>query len=302
MEAFFQWSLDLIATLQQIHPALHVVFRGITFLGQPQFYVLLLPVLFWCVDVGLGARLGVFLLLSSQLNAALKNLFRQPRPCDFDPSLRLAWFEGYGLPSGHAQFVVVVWGTMAVWVRRRWFWGVAIVLMVLIGLSRIYLGVHFPTDVLAGWMVGALSLAVYLVVHPRLEAWLVDLRLGQQLLLAVAVPAVLLSTNPTESNAMAMGTLVGAGVGVSLLYRYVPFSVSGPGWQRIVRLLLGGAILVLLYAGVAMLLPGEESSLHLLSQFFLFGLVGLWTTLGAPWLFKVLRLAPGPPRPAVRRE
>lgn len=293
MEEFFQWSLELIATLQQIHPALHVVFRGITFLGQPHFYVLLLPVLVWCVDVGLGARLGVFLLLSSHLNAALKSLFRQPRPCDFDPNLQLAWFEGYGLPSGHAQFVVVVWGTIAVWVRKCWFWGVVIVLMVLMGLSRIYLGVHFPTDVLAGWMVGALSLVVYVVVQPKLEAWLVDLRMGQQLFLALAVPTVLLITHPTKSNAMAMGTLAGAGAGLPLLHRYVAFSARGLWWQRILRLLAGGAILVLVYVGFEMVLPGEESSLYVGSQFLLFGLVGLWTTLGAPWLFRVLRLAPG---------
>ena len=103
MEALLQWGLDLIVVIQQVRgPALDSIFRAITFSGAEEFYLLLLPVLFWCVDFGLGARVGLFLLLSSYLNVYLKDLFHQPRPFDLDPSLQLTPAEGYGLPSGHA--------------------------------------------------------------------------------------------------------------------------------------------------------------------------------------------------------
>jgi membrane-associated phospholipid phosphatase len=219
LEQFINWSLDLIRAMQQIHPALHLFFRGFTFLGQPQFYVLILPLLLWCVDVRLGARVAVFLLMSSQLNAVLKGVFQQPRPCDFDPSLQMAWFEGYGLPSGHAQFVIIFWGAIAAWERRRWLWVLTVVLTVLVGFSRVYLGVHFPHDVLAGWAIGGVSLVLYLVLQPPLERWLGELDLRWQVLLAAGVPLALFAGSPGKSVATAMGSLAGAGVGFTLARR-----------------------------------------------------------------------------------
>jgi membrane-associated phospholipid phosphatase len=287
-------SLELIAAMQQIHPALHVFFRAFTFLGQPQFYVAILPLLFWCVDVRLGARVAVFLLLSSQLNSVLKGLFHQPRPCDFDPSLQLAWFEGYGLPSGHAQFVVVFWGALAAWARRRWLWVLTVVLGFLVGFSRIYLGVHFPQDVVLGWAVGGLSLVLYLAVQPGFEGWLSELALRWQLLLAAGVPLVLFVTSPGKSVATAMGALAGAGVGFALTRRYVPFSPEGPMWQRVVRFLVGAAAVVPLYAAMETMPYLEDSWMYLALRFGYFVVIGLWTTLGAPWVFKLLRLADAP--------
>jgi membrane-associated phospholipid phosphatase len=291
VEDLVNWSLDLIRALQQIHPLLHVFFRGFTFLGQPQFYVLFLPLLLWCVDVRLGARAAAFLLLSSQLNAVLKGVFHQPRPCDFDPTLQMAWFEGYGLPSGHAQFVVLFWGAIAAWARRRWLWVLTVVLTLLVGFSRFYLGVHFPQDILAGWAIGGLSVVLYLVLHPGMERRLAELDLRWQLLLATGVPVALFVSLPGKNVATAMGTLAGAGVGFALARRYVPFSPDGPPWQRVLRFLVGAAIVVPLYGAVALVSPAEGSWLPLAFRFAQFAVVGLWATLGAPWLFKALGLA-----------
>ena len=299
MDPLTIWSLELIAAMQQIHPALHLFFQSFTFLGQPQFYVLVLPLLMWCVDVRMGVRVGVFLLYSSQLNAVLKGLFQLPRPCDFDPSLQLAWFEGYGMPSGHAQFVVAFWGAIAAWARRRWLWALAVVLMLIVGLSRIYLGVHFPQDVLVGWAVGGLSLALYLAVQPGVESWLGELELRWQLLLAAGVPLILFVISPGKSVATAMGALAGAGVGFALARRYVPFSASGPTWQRFLRFVVGAAVVVPLYAVMEVLSPAEGSWMYLAFRFSYFVVIGLWTTLGAPWVFKVLHLAQDAEHPSV---
>ncbi|MDH4207510.1 MAG: phosphatase PAP2 family protein [Anaerolineae bacterium] len=294
MDPLTSWSLDFIAAMQQIHPALHLLFGAFTFLGQPQFYVLVLPLLLWCVDVRLGARVGIFLLLSSQLNTVLKDLFHQPRPSDFDPSLQLAWFEGYGLPSGHAQLVVVFWGAIAAWARRRWLWILVGLLAALVGFSRVYLGVHFPQDVVAGWAIGGLSLVLYIVVQGGLERRLAELELGWQILLAAGVPLVLFVTSPGKSVATAMGTLAGAGVGFALSRRYVPFSPAGPMWQRFLRFVVGAAVMVPLFMVLEVAPFVEGSWPYLALRFSYFVVIGLWTTLGAPWVFKILRLADAP--------
>lgn len=293
MEPFLQWGLDLIIAIQQVHgPELDSIFRAITFMGEDEFYLLLLPLIFWCVDFGAGARLTVLFLLSAYLNLYLKDLFQQPRPFDLEPSVQLAPAEGYGLPSGHAQSAVVVWGAIAAWVSKRWFWAAAIGLMVVIGFSRIYLGVHFPTDVLAGWLVGAILVSLYLAMQSGVTTRLSRLGLGQQVALAVAVPLVLLLIHPVKDAAMTMGALAGAGTGLALTYRYVPFSARGPWWQRALRFLTGGVIVVLLYGLIKIVFPGEESALYLVFRFLGFGAIGVWASLGGPWFFRLLRLVP----------
>jgi len=299
MDSILQWGLDLIIAIQQIHgPVLDSIFRAITSIGEEEFFLFLLPLLFWCVDFGMGVRLTVLLLFSSYLNVSLKGFLQQPRPFDLDPSVQLSDAEGYGLPSGHAQSATVVWGYVAAWSRKRWAWGVAIALVVLIGFSRIYLGVHFPTDVLAGWAIGAVLLALYLALQPGTERWLSRLSLGQQVLLALAVPLVLLLIHPVKDTTTAMGVLAGAGVGLALEHRYVPFSALGPWRQRILRFIIGGVIVVALYLGLKMVFPGEGSAFYLAFRFLRFWIIGVWVSLGAPWFFRRLGLAPKDKRPA----
>jgi membrane-associated phospholipid phosphatase len=292
MEAIWQWGLDLIRTVQLVHgPALDAVFKAITFMGEEEFFLILLPLIFWCVDFAVGVRLAFACLLSAYTNAGLKDLFAHPRPFDLDPTVKLHEAEGYGLPSGHSQEAVVVWGTIAAGFRRTWLWIGAILLMVLIGFSRIYLGVHFPTDVLGGWAVGAIFLAAYLALEPRVTAWLRQAGLAVQFVLAVAVPLVLLLVHPTADTACPMAVLMGMGVGIALTRRVAPYSAAGPMWQRAVRFLVGAIVLLVLYFGLKLAFPGEGEPLYFVLRVVRYVLVGLWAGLGAPWLFRRLRLA-----------
>ena len=291
VEAILQWGLSLIVAMQQVHgPALDNFFRAITFMGEEEFYLLLLPMLFWCVDFGLGARLAIIFMLSLWLNIGLKDLFHQPRPFDFDPTVMLHSAEGYGLPSNHAQSAVVAWGSIALWGRRPWLWAVAVGLMFLIGSSRVYLGVHFPTDVLVGWAVGVLLLVIYAAVEPIIRESLLKLNIWLQMLLALAVPVALLLVHPGIYTAMATGVLAGIGLGLALTRRYVSFSVDGRWWHYAVRFIIGSAVVFALYRGLKVISPVEESAFYMAFHFLSYGLVGVWASLGAPWLFQKLKL------------
>ena len=293
-ESLLQWGIDLIIAIQQVHgPALDNIFRAITFLGEADFYLLLLPLIFWCVDSGLGARLAVLVLFSSYLNVDLKDLFQQPRPFDINPSVRLSDVEGYGLPSGHAQTSTVFWASIAIRAHKTWFSVVAIGLIVMIGFSRIYLGVHFPTDVLAGWLIGGTLLGLYLVLEPRISRGLVQLRLRFQVLLALAVPLVLLLIHPIDYTAYFMGMLAGIFSGLALAHRYIPWKVCGPWWHRALRFLIGGTVMFALQLGIKAILPSEEgTAFYLVLRFLGSGIIGIWVSLGAPLLFRLLKLVP----------
>jgi hypothetical protein len=223
--------------------------------------------------------------LSGYLNHALKQLLAQPRPYDLAPGINLVPEYGYGLPSGHAQGAVVTWGLLAWHARRRWAWAAAAALMLAIGASRVYLGVHFPTDVLGGWLVGAVVLAACAVAlrwfagrSPRMPWWV--------WLAAVSLLAALALLADTDPQAVAMvASLWGFTVGYLLRRRFFPGGEGGAVLRRLLRLPLGLAVLFGLYLGLKALLPLPLRALR-------YGLVGGWAALGAPLLFQWVGLAP----------
>ena len=294
MDSILRWGIDLITVVQQVRsPLLDGLFKAITFLGDEEAYLLILPLLFWCVDWRMGTRVGAIFLLSTFVNVGLKDVLKQPRPFDLEPSVAASCAEGYGLPSGHSQGAVVLWGAVAAWARKRWVWAVALLLMLLIGFSRIYLGVHFPTDVFVGWVLGALLLGAYLLWGPGVERWLARLPLWTHLLLGALLPPLLLATHPVKDSTAAMATLCGLGVGVPLMARFAPLAAPRGWWERLARYVLGLAVTLLLYIALKALFPGEESGFYLPFRFLRFALLGLWVSLGAPWLFRVARLSRG---------
>lgn len=292
MPPILRFGLDLIAAVQRCQsPFLVGIFRGFSFLGEEMAFLVLLPFFLWCVDYTLGLRVGFLFLISNAVNTGLKDLFRQPRPFDHEPSVKLSSAEGYGLPSGHAQTAVVVWGMAAAWARKTWCRVAAILLMALIGFSRIYLGVHFPTDVLAGWAIGAALLAVFITLEPRASNRLARMGLGWQAVLSLLIPIELLLLYPTKDTVTIFGTLAGVALGASFARAFLDFDARGAWPRRAARYILGALVMLALYFGLKAVLPGESSRFYLAFRFIRYGLVGLWAALGAPWFFIRLRLA-----------
>ncbi len=292
MQSVMEWGLQVIVFVQQVHePLLDRIFRAISFLGEEQFYLLFLTALMWAVNFRAGAGLAIAFLLSVYINSVTKDALDLPRPFELDPSVGLDRASGGGLPSGHAQNGLVVWGGLAAWAGRTWLWAVAVAIVLLLGFSRIYLGVHFPTDVLGGYLIGAVILLLYLRWQDALPRTFAALPMSVQMLLAVLVPIVLAAAWPTGDTVSAMGTLAGLSVGLVLTHRYVTFDTGGSWWQRAVRFLVGAAGLILIYVGLSAVFPREGESLYVILRFARFGLLGVWAALGAPWIFRLLRLS-----------
>jgi undecaprenyl-diphosphatase len=109
------------------------------------------------------------------LNMVMKNLFLRPRP-DVVPHLRDVASSSF--PSGHAMESAIIYltlGAMLMRVAERrltkiYCLGWALLLTFLVGMSRVYLGVHYPTDVLAGWIMGFVWASICWLVAQRFEA------------------------------------------------------------------------------------------------------------------------------------
>jgi undecaprenyl-diphosphatase len=270
-----------------------------TSLGYKGVYLFVFPVVYWCIDKQIGVSLGYVSLLSSWINSALKYTFRIPRPSD--PRIRVLWPDPQpSFPSGHAQNAVVNWGYLAYRFRNPVFWVVAIIAIVGIGLSRVVVGVHFPQDVIAGWVIGLVVLVVFALAEPPVSRWVNRQGTAVQLVIAVGLPLVLIYLHPadtlghypSEGAITAMSALAGLGVGVIMERAWVRFRVEGAWWRRVLRFLAGLIVVGLFYGAPKLLLPDDLAhELEATVRFARYALLGWAGAFLAPWLFVHLHLA-----------
>ena len=300
LQSMVPWGTEAIIWTQSLsNDWLDTVFIFFPSLGYEEFYLLLLPLVYWCVHRRIGIGLGYVSLLSAWVNSAIKYACRIPRPAD--PRIRIPLPEtSPSFPSGHAQNAVVNWGYLAYRLRYAIFWGVAIIAIVGIGLSRVVLGVHYPQDVIAGWLIGLVLVTLFIWAEPAVTRWLGRQVTVVQLLLAVGVPLLLIFVHPAdleghlpaEGAIVPMSALIGLGVGVIMERAWVRFRVDGVWWRRGLRFVVGLVVVGVLYVGPKLLLPHDlPFNLEATLRFVRYTLLGWAVAFLAPWIFVWLRLA-----------
>ncbi|MBC8497233.1 MAG: phosphatase PAP2 family protein, partial [Chloroflexi bacterium] len=164
--------MDIVLFLQNLGDGLAPVMQFFTSLGFEEFYLVIMPAIYWCFDTVIGARLAIMLVITTGVNAVLKIAFHSPRPFWVSNEVQAMSSEtSFGIPSGHSQNAVSLWGIWAASMKRRWAWIVAIVVAFMIGISRLYLGMHFPTDVLIGWTIGLILLWAFIRLESHTLQW-----------------------------------------------------------------------------------------------------------------------------------
>lgn len=184
---------------------------AITHLGSGPGVISLALLYAWWVDPAGGRKLGVLLGFSWLLNLTLKELFALPRPFDAEidtaSEAARATARGPGFPSGHTQATATFWFFLAGHRRNRWLLGVAFVMVVLVGLSRVWLGVHYPLDVLGGLAAGVVLawLGVRAPEPPRLPLW------SAPLWILAGMPVVLTNESFAEAAGLTVGMFLAPG-------------------------------------------------------------------------------------------
>lgn len=325
METLHDVELWLISLLQSLGIWLGAPMKAVTLLGNEEFNLLAMPALYWCVNAALGLRMAIILLLSTMGTAALKFAFHSPRPYWLGEQVQgLSSETTFGLPSTHAANAIAVWGVPFTFFKPGGVRAILGIVIFLIGFSRIYLGVHFISDVLVGWLLGGLFLFVYLRLETPILTRLRKLSLTNLILLAFVSSLLLIvicmfardihgewqipevwvqnalaaSEEPIdpfnlETAFTAAGTWFGMLAGIAWLYHHQGkmFDTSGTILQRLLRFILGVAGIFILWYLLGKVFPRDVDMLSFSLRFVRYSLVGLWVSALAPLLFQKLGLA-----------
>ncbi|MBE3575558.1 MAG: phosphatase PAP2 family protein [Firmicutes bacterium] len=279
------WQLAALRYLQSIHtPQLDQVFYWITMGGSASFYLVLLPILYWCVNKRLAFRTGVVFLLSVYVNDVAKGFFHTPRP---DPAqVRVIHPEtggGYAFPSGHTQDASTFWVYLAAASRQAWVWILGILAIVAVGLSRLYLGVHWPEDVLGGLLIGVLIAVIALRITESLDQSVRMDAFWLQLLVALGLPLLLLLLSQSPMALKVVGFLEGLSAGYVLDGAVLNFHPRASLGKQVIKVFIGLAVLFLLQTGLKNVFPAGA-----MYSVLRYAIMGFWASFLAPALFVLL--------------
>jgi membrane-associated phospholipid phosphatase len=264
------------------------VFSIITELGDETIFIVVVGLVYWTISKSYGYRYAMIFLSSVVLNETLKGLIRRPRPyTTASVTSVVPETSGYSFPSGHAQNSTMQalllnerFGALKRWIRP-----LLTTIVVLVGFSRIYLGQHYLSDVIAGVAVAA---ALYLVF--RFASSRTALTGGKAVLVATPFLAVLMVIFQDKNLWISVAGMIGGTIGYVLEQRFVRYDVRAPWLIQGLKFLLGISITLGLQEGLKLVLPYGEATefLTLVLDFIRYALLVMWVTLGAPATFKLL--------------
>ena len=284
--------MDIIYALQAFaNPALDAFMLAVTQLGSERAYIIFVVVTYLSLSPKAGQKLGAGLVISFYINFLLKGSFDTPRPFMLDDSVArsdaaIATAVGPGFPSGHAQSSATFWGLAAAVVKRRWFTLIAVILIALVSLSRVYLGVHLPVDILGGLVIGVLIMLMMLLWARSTEDF--QLPLSLQLTLGISIPLALHLLFPTEQSDLLLGALAAFMTAPAMYKHHTPKR----WWQKLLLAIIGISITFAVLIGSSLLLPEALKRQPLVGFVRYLGL-GYAGLLLAPWLGRTLSLSPG---------
>lgn len=318
MEALYQFGISLIQSLQTLSPTLDGIMNGFTFLGRIEFYLVFIPFIYWSIDRRIGLRTLLILIYTDFISASLKLLFREPRPYWIGDVKPLSTETTYGVPSSHASDSLAVGGYLITRVKQNWLRILIGVIAFFVAFSRLYLGVHFPQDILVGWLIGFAVLWAVIKWENAVRNWLDDKSLAMQIglgfidslllfLVGLLIRLIVSGTSDpaswssftTYSRSVThfftlSGAAFGTYAGYALMRKYARFDAKGSWGLRVARYIAGIVGLLVVFYGLdtffAIIAP-DQTPLGYTLRYIRYGFATLWATFLAPWLFLKTKLA-----------
>jgi undecaprenyl-diphosphatase len=266
-------------------------------LGEQTFVIAVIVAILWCFDKKKGFTICSSMLFGVTAMGTLKAIVRAPRPFTVLSSIegkRLATATGYSFPSGHTTTAASFYASLAVNYKKRAVSIFCAIMIILVGTSRLYLGVHWPVDVFGGLVLGvSISLLAYKALGKLYEdaakRYRFSLIVGALALISGCILAILLQAKAIDevafSDLMKTLALSGGGyLGFALEVKKVNYKTDGTVMKKLLRYLVGLAGVLAIMA-LKLVIP---SSIYYLGSLVRYALIGFWATGFYPLIGKSL--------------
>ena len=250
-------------------PVLNLIGTGVTFFGSEIFLLIVLGITYWCADKELGYRLAFSYIAAGTVNNIMKMSFRVSRPWVKDPSFTTVegakdTATGYSFPSGHSNNIAVIGTTFFMNTKSVFIKIAAVILMVLVPVSRMYLGVHTPLDVAAGL---GLGIIITVIVNKIMLTTTTDVKSLSPVMFAMMLfPLILLITalslyyngiieyENMADSVKSSGAFFGFIIGWYIERTKIDFNTRCSRlWKQALKLIIGFAAVMLIRSGLKML-------------------------------------------------
>jgi membrane-associated phospholipid phosphatase len=280
------------------NPFFDKLFAVITELGYELVALGVICIIFWCINKNTAYKIGFAYFASGMLIQGLKITFRVDRPWIKDPNFKpvgnaIEKATGYSFPSGHTQSATTLFGSLAIILKKTWAKVLCVVLFLLVGFSRNYLGVHYASDVIVSMLLSLICVFVFVKIFEKIENnkkydWLVAL-----VLIAVSVgvcvysfvlkgKGIITEAKYVEDCCKTAGAGIGFAIGWFVERKWIGFVEKTPKtWHQIVKVIIG-IVITLALKELPKKLFGDTAAVGLIRYM----LVTLWVCGIYPFILK----------------
>lgn len=224
---FLEWMISLEGSV------LTAFFKLVSIIANETLYLIVISISYWCVSKRKAFHMIVMLCFSGYIGIVIKEFMKIPRPYTYDgiQSLYEKSAASYSFPSTHVQLATTFWGSFMILCKKRIIWIIGIVFIILVSISRLYLRVHWLSDI-----IGAVLFSVIVVyLYTKVTMGLSDRKfiLLQRIILAVSLIMYVMTSQ--VDNLKLLGVLTGSTIGIMLENHFINMNESNDFKMQVVK-------------------------------------------------------------------
>ncbi|WP_249710808.1 phosphatase PAP2 family protein [Bacillus cereus] len=255
-------------------------FKLVSSLANETLYLVIISFLYWCVSKRKAFHMIVMLCFSGYIGIMVKEFMKIPRPYTYDgiEALYEKSAAGYSFPSTHVQLSTTFWGSFMILCKKRIVWIIGIIFIILVAISRLYLRVHWLSDI-----IGAVLFSVIVVyLYTKVTMGLNDRKfiLLQRIILAVSLIMYVMTSQ--VDNLKLLGVLTGSTIGIMLENHFINMNESNDFKMQVVKTVLGLSIMLIMQFILKKVIPDM--------YYLRYAVTGITITFLCPFMFHMLRL------------
>lgn len=277
--------LEFFQTLRS--PILNSIFLIFTISTELPVLVLFTSAMYWCINKKVGQKMLFALSSNIILNTGIKEFVKAKRPIGIKGlnSIRVSTATGYSFPSGHTQSATTFWTSLMIIFKNRYIYVIGTIIALGVGISRLYLALHWPIDVLFGWIFGI----IFTILFCKIFDYIDKSKNYKVLFLILGLFALVLLIIDSIEYIKPLGLMTGFIVGYIIEDKYIKFETNIDKdkfiFINLCKFLIGIFTLALVHITFKQIMPNKA-----IYDYIRYSITVFYGVAGVPYLFKLFKL------------